>query len=461
MTRHPHCVRNCVRLSLAGVAAVFLTLAGPPAATAQEQLGSKADVDEPFFLGAARFAKLRDGEAQPDPAKDKALIEVAAKYHVYHLTWKTYRDDIKSSESGLPKLRKDLNDLMTAPATQSGKNKEFMKLLAHELIGCFKQVLALKFEENHQAVTHGALMLQALAKCRQAEVHDFLMEIARTPADPADRSTPRNFIRMCAVRALGEFNNPHWAGVDDKGNPQAEKAKLQRDKDRLDFLANNYIIRPYPPEGSDAEHREAWIYARREGIKALAQVQVPALANDKGKITGPAAFYLMYLANGGALPDGPPLTMSERLEAVIGLCQLKAGETPGYNTELAVYIIAGCLADMTEEYNQDHLYFSVPPKSKDDPKRQPKLPWTNYAQRLEVALDVLAANVPKDSAAGKKLAALLEPKNGPLLPALKQVKDRAKVSNPQLVINAARGLVPPSMEVYQGNKDWVLKAPAK
>ncbi len=448
------------RLGLAGLAAVFVAVAQPAAARAQEQLGNKNDVDEAFFGFSARFSKLRDGDAQPD-AKDKALAEVVAKYYVYHLTWKSYRDDNKSADSGLPKIRKDLLDLMMLPATQSGKNKEFMKLLAPELIKCFQQVLALDYTENHLPVTHCALMLPALAKCRQPEVHDFLMKLARTEADPKDRSRPQNFIRMCAVRALGEFSNPVWSKVDDQGDPQAEKKKAERDLDRLAFLAETYIIQPYPPEGTTPEHRDAWIYARREGVKALAQFQTPAVVNDKGKVAGPAAYYLMYLTSGGALPNAPPLTISERMEALIGLCQMKAGESPGYNTELAVYIVASCLADVVEEYAQDYAYFAVAPKSKDDPKRLAKVPWTNYAQRIEAALDVMSANVPKDSAAGKKLAVLLAKEGGPVIPTLRVMAARKQVTDRQLLATTARGLVPPSMEVFQGNKQWTIPAPMK
>src|SRR5207248_4595103 len=121
----------------------------------------------------ARFDKLSEGEVQPD-GKDKALLQLAAKYYTYQLTWKAVQQD-KTEGGGATKFKKDLEDRMTKLASQPRNNKEFLKQFAHELVVVFKEMLALDFRSYHYAVTNTALMLPALAKCRQEEVHEYLM----------------------------------------------------------------------------------------------------------------------------------------------------------------------------------------------------------------------------------------------------------------------------------------------
>ena len=441
------------RLAIAGLATLcVLALAGPM--LAQQQLGNKDDVEYPFNRDSTLFNNLREGNTRYDAKTHKNLVALGAKYYVYRVTWKTYQAD-KTVTGGLPSLRKSFGELMTVPATLSGKNRDFMKPLAHELIGCFKQVLDLPFESNHQAVTSAALMLQDFGKCRQEEVHDFLMELNKKDKDNKYAYSP--FIRMCAIRGLGEFSNPNWAAVDDRENAALEqvKAKLKRDVDRINLIAN-FVNYPYVPQGTSQEHQDAYVFIRREGVKALAQAQVPAYsAEPKKEVQGAAAHYLWYIATVGKFADGtPPASLLEKAEAAIGLCGMKLSETPTYNPEFTVWAAATCLAQFTAEYNRDVLYFAkvVPTKEKLPAPRQEALPWPIYAARFEEALATLTANV-KDSPVAPKVEVLKNKLGAGTLATIKEHKKQVDTEVPPTLSAFAASLRPTNPEIYPGTKD--------
>jgi len=438
----------CRQYSLLALTALFCCTGS--ALAQQQQLGNKEDTERPFNdKHKTRFEKLRDAEVQVDAAKDKELLDVSARYFVHRLTWSTLQND-KSPDGGIAGLQKRFAESIVVPATASGKNKEFMRLWSKELITRLKEVLGLDIKTYHHAVTNAALMLQTLAKNRQEEVQDFLLDMSR--ADKDNKPVVHPFIRMCAVRALGEFSAPHWSKVDDQTEETKILAKRKRDLDRLDWMAK-FVAQPYPPDGDTPEHKDAMSYVRREGIKALAHVQVPAYGIDKkkGEVVGPAGYYLLYIASGGSFPVGPPLSLSERLEATIGLCQLKVTETPEYNVDLGVYVVANNLAAMASDYLNDWVYFSFKDTtSKEAPKRLSKLPWQTYAMHLEVALEAMSANVPKDLPAAKKVQTL----RSNMDKLLEKMKKRAQIEPPAELVQFAESIRPASFDAYPGFKGF-------
>jgi hypothetical protein len=445
-------------LLVLGLAMLAVVVAANPV-QAQQQLGNREDNELKF--NSTLFNSLRDGTVQFDPKAHKALVEQAAQWLVYPVTWKTYQAD--RGPSGLFSLRKRFGETMTAKETVSGKNRAFMKPLAHALIGCFKQVLDLPFDANQQAVTCAVLMLQDFGKCRQEEVHDFLMELTKPVKDNQYAYSP--FIRMCAIRGLGEFSNPNWAAVDDKNNAPLEQvnAKLKRDVERINRIGL-FVSLPYAPQGSSQEHQDAFIFIRREGIRALAQAQVPAYSGEaKKEVQGPAAYYLLYIASGGKFVEGTPaLTLLEKTEAVLGLCNMKLQQpetTVPYNPEFSVYAAALCLAEFTREYNRDWAYFNkVAVKDKLAAPRQEELPWQAYAARFEDALATLAANV-KGSAAATNLGILMG-KLGPSLVTIKERKKQVDVEVPPALSAFAATIRPTNPDIYPGTKASLkLEAP--
>jgi hypothetical protein len=455
------------RFLLAGVLAVFGIVVSSAAVQGQTKLGGFVEVEQPFFARYARYNQLLEGAAFNETSKeDKGIPELAAKHFVYPLTWSNIQAD--KSDEGLPKIRRLLKDAMTHEKTLSGANKDFMKALAHELVVCFKQVLELPMDKDYPAVTSAGLMLQDFAKCRQPEVHDFLMQV--TKPDEKDKKNPYPpFVRMCAVRALGEFSNPLWAPVDNKANATVQEvaAKMQRDSDRINRIGN-FVAFPYVPQGDDEEHVKAYVFVRREGIKALAQSQVPAADIVKKKVHGPAAYYLLYIAMGGRFADGtPPLTLPEKVEAILGVCNLKLGDTPQYNAELGIYATALCLSEFFAEYNKDYAFFAKVKGGKDTKRVAPRIEeitWQTLAARLEDGLNALNSSLSPDSK--KKLEGLKSKiSTGASATALSIVKDRrdpVPQEIPQLLADYAASIRPSGGEVFSGVDDSpVLPLPPK
>jgi hypothetical protein len=438
------------RLVVGGVVLTLMGVLGTVPALAQQQLGNKEDVEYKFNPQSTLFGNLRDGGIAFDPKAHKNLVELAAQFFVYRITWPSYRAD-KTLEGSLTGLRKRFTELMTAPATLSGKNKDLMKPLAHQLIGCFKQVLDLPFEANHQAVTNAALMLQDLAKCRQDEVQDFLMDLTKPDKDRKYAYSP--FIRMCAIRGLGEFSNPNWAPIDDQQNASLAKvqAKLKRDVERLNRIWE-FVNFPYAPQGTSPAHEDAFVFIRREGVKALAQSQVPAYSAEvKKEVLGPAAKYLLHITLGGKLAEGTPaVTLQERLEAALGLCNMKVAETPTYNADFTVWAATVCLAEFTSHYNRDFAYFAkVPGKDKQNTTpRLEELPWVAYAARLDDGLTALAANMGKNS----KLD-VLRNKLGATLTTIRERRKTIEPEVPPALAAYAETLRPMNPELFPGTKE--------
>src|SRR5438093_1730333 len=85
---------------------------GPGQAQDKHQLGSdQVEGTFRFKPSQERFTKLVNGEAQPD-AKDKALLQLGAKYQLYPLTWKTVQVGEKGDGGGATRIKNEFDKLM-------------------------------------------------------------------------------------------------------------------------------------------------------------------------------------------------------------------------------------------------------------------------------------------------------------------------------------------------------------
>jgi hypothetical protein len=419
-----------------------------------QQLGTRENTDLAFSKNRDQFNKLLSGEVPPDAARDKVLLEVAGRYYVFRVTWPTLHTPNVKWEDGMGRVQLDFEKVMNDPATKEGKNKEFMKLLAHQLIDCFKKVL---LEQKYDtatstALTNAALMLPVLARCKQPEVADFLLELART--DAKGRPALHPFIRMCAIKGLGELSAPGGPVVDGGSDSKGAGAKGLRQLGGLDAMIK-FVDLPYQPEGQGPEYDDALAFVRREGVKALAATRLPAYEAGKDAVKAPVAYQLLRVASGSPVKVGPPYTLSEKLEAAIGLCHLKSGATR-YNVELGAFMVGKVLAEFADGYVEDFHYFSLKDKEKDAPRRQSRLPWKLYAVRLDAGVKTMVANLPKDSPVGQKL------KSGTTAARFLDDIAKGKEIDSAAVLQQEIDAVRPSItEVYEGNKDFTVPLPAK
>jgi hypothetical protein len=442
----------------AALAAVFALLVGVPQAPAQQtgQIGNKEDTEYPFRRLKPQFDKWADGEVRPDPVKDKSNLQLAAKYHVYRLTWVTER-------KGTADIQKDLKDLMLKPATLEGRNKDFMKLFAQEVIPCLKTLVMRDMMKDSQVVTNAALMLPVLALCKQDEVNDFLLDLVNLDKDKDTNFTVHPFVRMCAVEGLGELNNSGPPRIYDEYDPDSQVAKKKRELKRFNALVS-FIAFSFPPQGTHPAREDAYRFARRKGITALAQLETPAInvikdkTDGKEKVDGGVAYHLIYLASGGEMRGQaiPQLSLDEKLEAAIGICHLKPALTPNYNVQLGLYVVAKCIADFAADYQTDYLYFApnanVDAKEKEVRKGQSKMAWKLEAARFQAAMEALDRNVPGESPAYKYVTGL----KAAVKEILDKISRRIQIETPSELRLWAQSMKPASTEVYLGIKESAI-----
>ena len=423
------------RIILAALPVLISVALLMPAANAQ-QLGTQ-DLKDKHGANEKRFKELLAGTAAPDPVSDKAVIATAAEYLVYRVTWPTVES--QKWEKGMKLVQDDFKGVFEHQATLAGTNAEFMKALCPKLVDCLKEVLkqAKDYKTRYTAVTNASLMLPVLAKSRQDSVHDFLMSIAKALAKDQPKTHP--FVRMSAIKGLGEFNLP---SADTKKAPG--KDKLARDLARLDVI-REFIAKPYDPEGDDPEHVNAFAYVRREGVKALANLQTPAIDKQGGKIVGPVAYYLLLIANGEQPALGPPFTLSERTEAAIAVCNLKP--SADFNSELAVYVVGNFLTTFADEYRTDYPYFKLGAKPGQVFPPLPSLAWKSLADRLLSGLTAMQAAHPN---VAKKLEGL-QKVPGQAAKFLDEIRNHRPITaSPE---DYVKTIMPARAEVYVGQDE--------
>jgi hypothetical protein len=425
-------------------------------ASAQE-LGTKAEVEDGFSPDMKqRFRELVAGTKQFSPKDHGAIPEKAAKYYIYPVTWVTVRNAKNQQESGFPNVHKRFRDVME-DAAKGAKNEEFMRAFCKALNAAFKEVFAQKLDGNTPAVTNAALMLPIYGKCRQDEAADFLGSIINDPKEY------HAFVRMCAVKGLGDTfpamtpkQLDNFAAGDDKVLAEKRDLYVKRLETVMKYISNPLDASEYPAIRTP-EHDDAFYFLRREGVKALAQFQVPALGVDakNSNVIGPAAFYLALMFNRDKQTGKYLLLPSERLEAALGLCQLNVAEVPQYRADVGLYLVGMTLVDLANEYNADIPYFGGKGKAGETP-RQSKLPWKAVAGRMDAGLQVMIANLGKDSDLGKKASQL----RANVDQMLKTMANHKEIGPPivlgQFVENQLR---PQSWEIYVGNKNLVITPP--
>jgi hypothetical protein len=208
---------------------------------------------------------------------------------------------------------------------------------------------------------------------------------APPPLKAANGSTKNkhDIVKMYAARGLREFFP--LRGLTDNDDPPGEKL-LQRKAKEVKYVEGLVaLVERAPPAKLAAEEADAIRFIRREAVESLAQAQVPAASTWKGagQIEGPVAPTLLRVLAGAIDPE-PGLP--ERVEAAIGVCQIKYRFFPDYHPELGTYLVGKLLHDFFNAYNTDL------PNLKGGTKRPAQMHWRIHSRRLDAALKEMAAN---------------------------------------------------------------------
>jgi hypothetical protein len=359
-------------------------LAAPCAARAQGESISLKELESIFDTPKRNaFTELATAKRQPSDA-DQAVLNAAAKWYVYRLritTWqlqpnKLYDSVVREFDANQSMIR--------AQTKQTPNNREFQKRYSKELIACFRDVLS-RNAGDAQVLVNAAQMLPIVAKNGQEEVGDFLAEVVR---DPKQHDAVKHF----ALRGLGEFFIAAPPDVGALGLPDKKERDAKRIEAVIEFLKRKSPL----SEGATPDQVEAMRFVRREAIRALGQIKVPALDVEvkKNKVMAPVAMALLGVltAKGGGMEPAPSL--SEQYEAAAALCQMNGRRIEEFDQSLTLHFVATFLADFATEYNRDRENFGKGPNK--GGKLGALYPWKAMTGRLKGGLTELINNTRGD-----------------------------------------------------------------
>jgi hypothetical protein len=349
----------------------LVVLAGARLA-AQGQFASMTDLKSGHSKSYLRIDSLASGRAQPTK-EDEEAMKLEAQYFIHrfhagrpdemHQFQKDFAAFVFRATKGLPKDR---------------NNSEFVNRFSPILVEQFKALLDLPFNANKHPILNVAPLLPEAAKFRNPAVGAYLSDLLAA-------KDKHDAIKLFAVRGMREF---FPADILTEIDEPLKPAAVQRKKTDLRYVEGllAFIERPVPANLS-LEEKDGIRYLRREALASLARAQVPALYVSKGKpLEGPIApVFLKVLARN----VNPEPNLRERLEAAIGVCQIKLqgrfkNPITEYQPEPGLYLVGRFLDDFAGEYNKDTPNVRT--------KKPALLPWRIESKRLELAVRDLVSN---------------------------------------------------------------------
>src|SRR5262249_34672281 len=137
-----------------------------------------------------QLSALAKGTAQPSEA-NKDLIDKAAQWHIYRVTWTLLQNEPDRMEG----VYQDLNRLLTDAQRGKQHSEKFLQQFARQCLGCLKEVL-----QNDRAIArvNGARLLARLAGTGQEEVLDLLVDTLKDPKQ-------NDAVKLYALRGLHDL----------------------------------------------------------------------------------------------------------------------------------------------------------------------------------------------------------------------------------------------------------------
>jgi hypothetical protein len=397
---------------LIGVLVVAFT---PVAVRAQVQfeskpLGNKSDVEDRFRPQLAEFGSLLNGNVKYTE-KHKQLVELASRYLVHRVTWIHVQSDFKpTGNTAMEQVRKDFQNYMVERLEQGkDKNDDLKNALCKEVAARFDEVFELPLEKNRLAHVNAAMLLADFGKTKNLEARDYLVGLVKNPKS-------HNLIKLFAVKGLAEYfpAREFLPLLEKNKKPLADQ--FIRDVEQIDLLVK-FIEQDWKlPEKANPGELEGIRYVRREAIKSLALAEVPAA--EVSKEAAPSGIAVVTLMRVCTDELTPPPSLTEKLEAALGLCKVKKSPTSTYNPDIGVYLVAKVLHEFVSAYQKDWNEFRT------SKERQPATTWRLHAKRIDASLDTLVNNTrvavaKEDADAGKRAQELQLIANNALLGPMK------------------------------------------
>lgn len=387
---------HATRRPLAVITLFAIAAATATWASAQNQLAPDGQLDKEFREAMRTFQKLRSGEQQPAASDKEKVMDPVARYLVYRYASPTLNKNMGKLRTELVEYQ--VNLALNPEAVK--KNGAFREQFGASLAAAFRKLFENDFQEYRYPIVNAAPILVDCARLRSDAFADFLADlIAEQDANKkvSKLSNMHDVIKLYAVRALREYYGecllrettkvhgarpivPQEANADNVTT--AAQKKMTRDvryiSALLKFAENRPGVGKLPPE-----EQEAVRMLRKEAIETLAATQAPLVVHGKKLAEAPIAPLLLRVLSPKSDLDPPP-SLAEKVEAAIGVCQIKYKNVPDYQPEVGVYLVGQLLHEFVTAGSKD-----VGPINNGKPA---EMLWRTNAKRLELALKDLAVN---------------------------------------------------------------------
>jgi hypothetical protein len=293
-----------------------------------------------------RLLALHNGKyavTEADKELDKGVLDKAAKYYAYRLTNPVYHFQ-KFGESSQPmdslvqetvKLIPDLKKSSSKQDVAQNQlvfTREFSSRLA-------KYLLEVLDNPRLIARVNAARILAKLGETGQEELADPFCQVI-------EDKNQFDGVKLYALMGLKNLFLALPEGVFNPRNAKAEERELHSIKTLIEFIHR----KPSYEAKASEEEKEAFRYVRREAIRALGHARKPVVIRMRVAEARPALELLKIVVKEGLDPEP---SISEQVEAAVGICQLQTKNVDKYQPDYAAYFIGRLAVDFAGRFEQE------------------------------------------------------------------------------------------------------------
>jgi hypothetical protein len=379
--------------------AVFLSFVAT--GNAQNPIGTIDELDKNYAVAKNDHYNYVLGTTQPGKTADAKAARVAracADYFFHRLTQptvikETVRKEFEIQVKEILTERKLSNRLYVETYFNPALEKS-----AKETLEWAEQ----NFQNDRTAVVHAVMMLPLLGKLVNKSDSDKLGDLLISLAVDDKK---HDVFRLYAFKGLKETLPVTEQQAKNYLNLNNDAQNRQRNRDEKYVNAlTTYLNTPVNIAGLAFEEYAAKRYVRHHAITALANAQAPAvlaLPSDevkvnhlRGAVSPTLLGILTEVVPGPETPAGVrALVLRDKVEAALGLCNMKhykddtkKTEMAEYDPSVATYLVGRTLLEFAGEYGRDLANF----KRADTEKKAPYIAFKIDAKRLELGLKELA-----------------------------------------------------------------------